>query len=323
MLTGQMPIGHSEIGIPCPDVSILIVAYNSRDLIRDCIGSIITHTKCPYEILLIDNGPDGTADLVCAEFPQVQVLPSQGNIGFGRANNALATAARADLLLLLNPDTRLIDPAIDRLVAFARRKSDAGAWGGLTMHPDGTLDGGNFLSIPTVRGLIRSAFIGKDIDTTRALLETLAQSMQVEVLCGGFMMLDRTTWDQVEGFDPSFLLYSEEIDLFARMARLGLTAWITPECRIEHNVGSGSPYSISRIRYSTTGAMHFARRHWRFPLAQIAGLAIWLQAARRYFTSALLSHRSSRHQARRKAYGPVVWRPWQWWNGYRGKDSLD
>lgn len=305
-----------------PDVSVLIVAYNSRDFIRDCVGSVIAHTQCNHEILLIDNGRDGTADLVAREFPSVRIVPSRGNIGFGKGNNALAAAARGRYLLMLNPDTWLYDPAIDRLLDFAQSQP-AGAWGGVTTYPDGTLDTGNFLSIPTVPGLLRNAFVGSNVGVRRAELEALRQPEQVDVLCGGLMMLPRDTWDRLGGFDESFLLYSEEIDLFTRLAQIGQEAWITPDCKIIHNVGSGAPHSATRLMFATTGAMHYARRHWQAPLAQVAGLALWLEAARRWGTSLAVGVASKAHRARRKAYDRVVLKPWLWWNGYRGRTSLD
>jgi N-acetylglucosaminyl-diphospho-decaprenol L-rhamnosyltransferase len=309
-------------GNPAPEVSVLVVAYNSRDFIRECIGSVIAHTQCDHEILLIDNGRDGTAELVAQEFPSVRIVPSRGNIGFGKGNNALAAVARGRYLLLLNPDTWLHDPAIDRLLEFAHRQP-AGAWGGLTTYPDGTLDTGNFLSIPTLPGLIRNALVGGNLGARRAELEALQAPQRVDVLCGGLMMLSRQSWDRLGGFDESFLLYSEEIDLFTRLARTGQEAWITPECRIVHNVGSGAPHSATRLMFATTGSMHYARKHWRKPGAQIAGAALWLAAARRWGTSLLLGLMSGRHLARRKAYDRIVLKPWLWWNGYRGRTTLD
>ena len=304
------------------DISILIVGYNSRDLIRECIGSVIAHTRCSHEILFIDNGRDGTDAIVAHEFPSVRIVPSRGNIGFGKGNNALAAVARGRYLLMLNPDTWLYDPAIDRLLDFARSQP-AGAWGGVTTYPDGSLDTGNFLSIPTVSGMLRNAFVGSNVGVRRAQLEALRQPEKVDVLCGGLMMLSRDTWDKLGGFDESFLLYSEEIDLFTRLARIGQEAWITPDCKIIHDVGSGVPHSATRLMFATTGAMHYARRHWRTPLAQVAGFALWLEAARRWGTSLVMGPASKAHRARRKAYDRVVLKPWLWWNGYRGRTSLD
>jgi hypothetical protein len=310
---------------PCggPPLSILIVAYNSAAFIADCIGSVITHTTPEtYEILLIDNGKDGTQSIVNDMFPQVRVVASQGNIGFGQGNNLLARHAQGQFLLLLNPDTKLIDPAIDRLLAFAQHQP-GDAWGGMTTYPDGDLDGGNFLGIPTIGGVLREAIGLQREEHSRSELESLRMPKRVSVLCGGFMMVSRKAWDNVGGFDPSFLLYAEEIDLFTRMRAAGLDVWLTPDSRIVHDVGSGAVYSAVRTRYKFTGLMHYARRHWSGTTAQLAGIAYWIAAFRRWSISLILGLASSKHRARHQAYRQIVLKPGHWWNGYRGQTSLD
>ncbi len=306
-----------------PELSILIVAYNSAAFIADCIGSVIKHTAPgSYEILLVDNGKDGTAAKVADEFPKVRVIPGRGNIGFGQANNLLADHARGRYLLLLNPDTTLVDPAIDKLLAFARSQP-AAAWGGLTTLPDGSLDGGNFLTIPTLGGIARDVVGLSARGQHRARLEQLTAPERVDVLCGGFMLVSREAWDAVGGFDPSFLLYSEEIDLFTRLRNIGKEVWLYPGSRIIHDIGSGNAYTPARMRYTQTGLMHYARRHWRTPLAQIVGVAYWLIAARRWLVSVLLQNASASHHARMTAHQPIVVNPAIWWRGYEGKTSLD
>ena len=305
-----------------PPLSILIVAYNSAGFIADCIGSVIEYTAPgSYEILLVDNGTDGTAAKVAAEFPMVRIIPGQGNIGFGRGNNLLASHARGRYLLLLNPDTRQVEPAIDRLLAFARTQP-GGAWGGLTTFPDGTLDGGNFLALPSLGVILRDVVGLAGRGQQRVGLEQLTQPKQVDVLCGGFMLVSREAWDAVGGFDPSFLLYSEEIDLFTRLRAVGEQVWLHPGSRIIHDIGSGNAYTPARMRYTHKGLMQYARRHWRAPVTQIVGTAYWLIAARRWFVSVLLSRVSASHRARRNALAPIVAKPADWWRGYEGETSL-
>lgn len=306
-----------------PALSVLIVAYNSAAFIADCIGSVIEHTAHgTYEILLVDNGTDGTGAKVAAEFPMVRIIPGRGNIGFGQANNLLASHARGRFLLLLNPDTQLADPAIDRLLAFARSQP-AAAWGGLTTFPDGSLDGGNFLTIPTLSGIARDVVGLGGRGRERGRLELLAAPERVDVLCGGFMLVSREAWDAAGGFDPSFLLYSEEIDLFTRLQAAGREVWLYPGSRIIHDIGSGNAYTPARMRYTYTGQMHYARRHWRTPVAQFVGIAYWLIAARRWVVSVLLCKVPASHAARMKAHTPIVTNPAIWWLGYEGQTSLD
>lgn len=305
-----------------PAISILIVAYNSRDFICDCIGSVIAHTAPgSYEILLVDNGSDATADLVAATFPAVRIIPGEGNIGFGRGNNLLARHARGEYLLLLNPDTRMVDPAIDRLLAFALKRP-AAAWGGLSRTPGGELHG-NFLAIPTMGDILREIVgIGGALDHA-AQMEKLDQPRRVEVLSGGFMMISRSAWDALGGFDPSFLLYSEEVDLFARLKAMGGEVWQCPDSRIIHDIGSGEIYSPTRLMFAYTGRMHYARRHWQGLAVPVIGLAYWLTALRRWAVSVLLGPLSASHRARRRAMTGLILRPGAWWRGYEGRTSLD
>lgn len=313
---------ETAFGAEQPAVSILIVAYNSAAFIGDCIASIITHTAPgSYEILLVDNGTDGTAAMVAAGFPQVRIIPGQGNIGFGRGNNLLASHARGELLLLLNPDTRLLDPAIDKLLAFARSQPGA-AWGGLTTTPQGKLHG-NFLAIPSMKSVFQEVLglAGPEVQGTR--FEHVSRPQRVDVLTGGFMMVSRQWWDTLGGFDPSFLLYSEEIDLFARLRDLGGEVWLCPDSRIVHDIGSGDLYSPVRLVYAFTGRMHYARRHWHRAMVPVIGFAYWLTALRRWLVSLPLSTFSRRHRDRFRAFTPIILCPARWWPGYAGRSSLD
>src|SRR5688572_24667662 len=118
-----------------PRVSILVISYNTREMTLDCLRSIAHETREPHELIVVDNSSsDGSADAIAAQFPDVRLRRPEKNLGFARANNVASTEARGDYLLLLNPDTVVLDRAIDRLVAFADANPDAGIWGGRTLY---------------------------------------------------------------------------------------------------------------------------------------------------------------------------------------------
>lgn len=301
------------------DVSILIVGYQSKGFIAECLQAISDHTKtAKYEILFIDNSDDGAADLVKARFPDVRVLPGQGNLGFGTGNNRLAAVAKAPRVLCLNPDTVMQDGALDVLVAFAKSKPQAGAWGGLTLSPEGHLDAGNRLVIPSLGKVARNAFGDPKAMQSGGLPPGAGEPGQVDVLCGGFMMVRRDVWEALGGFDESFFLYSEEVDFFARLKAGGWEAWVTPEARVTHDVGSGAPVSPTRLYYRAKGQMHYAKKHWGGGGATLAGGLFWLTYKRRWALAFLkgLAPWAKRARATRRGYGPLVWRPWRWWSGY-------
>jgi GT2 family glycosyltransferase len=305
-----------------PEVSILIVAYRSRDFILDCISSIYAYTRnTAFEVLVIDNSNDGAADRIAEHAPAVRLISTEENLGFGRGNNRLAAAARADRFLLLNPDTRLRSDAIDRLAAFARRKPDAGAWGGLTVTPDGRYDAANGLVIPNLGRLMRWALgKGNALSNGGLMAAGIDKPAAVDVLSGSFMMVRRDVWAALGGFDESYFLYSEEIDFFLRLKRLGLEAWATPEAVVIHDVGSGDRHAPERLRYRMTGQAHFVRTHWSPWKARVARAAMWIGAADRWLVSAILGvivpGAADHWRSRRRGYGEVAWRPWRWWGGY-------
>ncbi|MHA6720030.1 glycosyltransferase family 2 protein [Sphingomonas sp. RS6] len=309
------------IASPPPEVSILVVAFRSASFIERCIEGIrAAAADTPHEILLIDNGDDGTETLVRTRFPDVQIVPSEGNIGFGAGNNRCAAQARAPRLLLINPDAIPQPGAIDALIAFAQSTPDAAAWGGRSLSTDGRLDTANFLSLPRVRDFVKGP-----IDSLRGLARgglpaDATQPGPADVLNGGFMMIRADVWRALGGFDESFFLYSEEIDLFRRLKDCGERVLVHPDVAVIHDAGGGQAISASRFLYRTTGQMHYARKHFSRTGALVTGASLWLVAAK-YAIGApiaamVMPNRRLRLMALGAAWRAVCLSPGRWWRGY-------
>lgn len=298
-----------------PNVSILIVTYNSRALIGRCLEAIAQAAlTTTYEILLIDNGEDGSGEFVARHYPQVRIIPSQGNVGFARGNNILAMSARARLLLLLNPDLFAAPGAIDELRNAAERYPEAGAWGGLTLNQAGEPDASsNALGRPTLVQFV-SAATGKSI-AARAPLD-LERDSQAEVVCGGFVVINREAWDKVGGFDERFFLYCEEVDLFWRMRQLGYPIYRIPLARGEHFAAHGNPLAPNRCLYLVSGKMEYVRKHWPVYTRYVAAGLIWVAAMERYLAGKLAGRRRPQLAALGEAYRLIATRPHWWINGY-------
>ncbi len=127
---------------PPPLLSIIVVSYNTREMTMACLASVMAETRdAPYELIVVDNASsDGSAAAIATLGERVRLLALNENIGFARANNLAARKARGELLLLLNPDTLVLDRAIDRLATFATANRSSGLWGGRTLFGDRTLD---------------------------------------------------------------------------------------------------------------------------------------------------------------------------------------
>ena len=305
-----------------PLVSVMIVAYQAREVIDDCLRSIMqSDTEASIEVLLIDNGTDGTGNLVAENYPAVKIVPTRGNIGFGAGNNAIAEFAKGKYLLLLNPDTIVEPGAIDALLSFARERDDALAWGGLIKTPNGTPDVSNFLRLPTLEQLLYAALGLERLYTRKNAPDDANAERTVEALCGAFFMIRLLDYRRFGGFDESFFLYSEEMDLFARIANEGGTVLTTPASGIVHLIGTSGTMSEGRAIFKAKGLMHFARKHWSAPKVVAAAALIWLAAFERSLVGLTRCDRSSRIAQLGKVSWAICRRPSEWIKGYSNRNS--
>lgn len=298
-----------------PDLSILVVAYNSADLIAECLEAIAPACAAhSYEVLLVDNGDGSTEALVARDFPGVRIVPSKGNIGFAGGNNLLAREARADMFLLLNPDMVLSPGAADALMQASRDHPEASAWGGVSLGKDGKPDTGNALSVPTLYQLFTAA-LGRSA-AGRQPVRGLDQDAEVDVLMGGLVMVSRSAWEAAEGLDERFFLYCEEVDLFYRLQKMGHTFWRIPAATGVHDAAHGQNYSPRRELYRITGIYEFARHHWSWPVRLLAALCIWAAAMNRWVGGRLLGRWRPRLSQLAEANRLVAKRPGLWLHGY-------
>ncbi|MEM9269456.1 MAG: glycosyltransferase family 2 protein, partial [Pseudomonadota bacterium] len=125
-----------------PDLTVIIVSYNTRDLTLKALETLYANTtRTAFHTVVLDNASgDGSADAIAAAFPQVELIRSEENLGFAKANNVVAAEATTEWLLLLNPDTEVHPNAIDHLMEFALAHPQAGITGGRTVFPDGSLN---------------------------------------------------------------------------------------------------------------------------------------------------------------------------------------
>lgn len=301
------------------DLSILIVCYKAKDLIADCLSGVYQYTTdCDYEVVLVDCSNDGTVDLVKAQFPQTRVIDNSENLGYGKGNNFLAEHSVGQYFLLLNPDVIVSDNSIGELYRTAVAMPQAGAVGGRTKLPDGSHDPGCRQFVPTLSRLALSA-VGCGKFLNGALPDNATEAAEVETLSGAFMLVRRDAWEQLGGFDTSFFMYSEELDLCQRLKKQGWKVVMTPKAEIIHLVGSGQKQSPRRILLIAQSRMHFFRKFWSRPSVILGGFLVWLHASIRVAgaTVAGLALGRDRAQGLKQAYAGIVFDPGSWWNGYQ------
>lgn len=226
-------------------MTVVIVGYNTRELLLDCLRSIYDQTRgVTFDVIVVDNASrDGSVAAVARAFPQVRLIANGQNRGFAAANNQGLRIARGRYILLLNPDTVILDNAIAGMVAFADRHPEAAVVGCQVLEDERTIQRTCF-SFPSVLGLLltglrlnrlfpRSRFFGRpdlawwDRNSPR----------EVDVVSGMFFLVRREAMDQVGLLDEDYFVYAEETDWCYRFRKAGWHCLFAPEARIIHRDG--------------------------------------------------------------------------------------
>lgn len=232
-----------------PDLSIVIVNYKSVALIRDCIASVMHETQqLSYEIIVVDNhSQDDCAAILSQAYPQVKMLELGANVGFARANNAGIRMAKAEMILLLNPDTIILDRALDRCFTQFASLDGYSACCVQLLNEDRSLQisgsynmpgGVNFLlALPYWGTVIRSLGYALKTKVPHVLVET--GITDVDWINGAFMMVKKAAIEQAGGLDEEFFLYAEEIEWCARLRKTGKLC-IVGDCQVLHLQGESA-----------------------------------------------------------------------------------
>ena len=234
-----------------PEVSVIIVSWNTLDLVLDCIESIHRETVSDHEIILIDNASaDGTAEVIAQRHPEVRLIANQDNRGFAAANNQGIEIAQGRLVLLLNPDTVILDHGIDKLMEFAEERPEARIWGSRTVFRDRSINPSywKFMSVTSltlqVLGL-NSMFRKSRICNPESMsLWTKNEEDSVDWITGCFMLLKKSFWEELNGFSPIYFMYGEETDLCLRAIKRGARPRATTNATIIHLGGASEKIRV-------------------------------------------------------------------------------
>jgi len=228
------------------DVTILIVNWNTRKLLQDCLQSIeyFLNGKVKYEVIVVDNGStDGSVDMVKNDFPSVIILANKENLGFVRANNQGAALARGRYILLLNSDTVLLDGGIKEIVFYMDTHADVGVATGRVLYPDQTFQR-PFRRFPHWSGAVFRHTIQliakvKPPFEKRFRLEHLDENIKHEVdwVCGAYMFVRKELVDRGKVFDKDIFMWSEDTLLCHNIRSRGYQVVYLPCAPIIHYAG--------------------------------------------------------------------------------------
>ncbi|MEZ5923207.1 MAG: glycosyltransferase family 2 protein [Hyphomicrobiaceae bacterium] len=310
-----------------PELSIIVVSFNTRAMTRACLDSIAAGApQTSYETIVVDNAStDGSAEMIAAHADVTHFIASPVNLGFAAANNRAAELARGDYILLLNPDTVVLEGAISALMAFARRTPEARLWGGRTLFADGSINATNCFRRLSLWNLFCRAIGLSGLFPASPIFNSEAYGgwdrgteREVDIVTGCFLLVPASLWHRIGGFDPTFFMYGEEGHL-CRMARaLGARPRVTPEATIIHHGGASEVTRAEKAIKVLKAKSTLIRRHFSTPLVPIALAlnAAWpvTRAAAFWLAGRCLGRPSLTDRARQWS---AVWaRRDEWLSGY-------
>jgi N-acetylglucosaminyl-diphospho-decaprenol L-rhamnosyltransferase len=308
------------------DLSIIIVSYNTRQLILECLRSVFEQTlDINYEVIVVDNASsDDSVGAIARSFPQVRLIASKENHGFARANNLAARKAKGDYLLLLNPDTVVLNRANEILFSVAKAHPKAGIYGGRTLFPDGTVNPKCCFGETTAWSLFCRAFGFSRILKNTVFFNPESYGSweydtlkQVDIITGCFFMVKRDLWEQLAGFNPIFFMYGEEVDFCLRARKLGYRPLFTPDAEIIHYGEASEPVKEERITKVLCAQSTLIRKHWP-KYKRWWGLAMLLVWARMKSLLIVITERfnSTKSDSRAAVWNSVWKRRKEWLKGW-------
>ena len=256
------------------DLSVIIVNWNTKDLLHQCIESIKAHTKkISHEIIVVDNfSSDGSADMVEANFPDVTIIKNRENKGFGRANNQGLAQAGGKYILFLNSDVAVNENCLDVMFDFMEKKPDVGASSCKLTFPDGSLQH-SCRVFPSFKVfflmLLGLKYFFPNMKIFREYLMMdwdHSDPREVDQIMGSFMFVRRDALDQIGSFDERYWMYFEEVDLCLRMKKAGWKVVHYPYASAVHFLSKSSEQwdEMKRVSEFQRSLLKYFRKNRNF-----------------------------------------------------------
>ena len=249
------------------DVSFIIVNYNTKDLLADCLESIYARTAgVSFEVVVVDNASaDGSCQMVRDRFPQVVLVESKENLGFGRGNNVGVEHSSGDYLMLFNSDAVLLQDTASGLYAFMKDRPEVGIVGPAVLLRDGSVQEKTRGMLPTVWRLLNQNLLLSCLFPASKFFAGLyverawARESRIGWVSGVCMLIRREAYLAVEGFDPSIFMYAEDVDLCLRCSEFGWETWRVEDFAIMHFCGGSTKSEAQVLRNRVLQQRNFFR----------------------------------------------------------------
>lgn len=252
-----------------PDLTIIILNYNVKDLLLNCLRSIRRDKN--WQVIVVDNAStDGSAQAVKKEFPQVELIENKENLGFAAGNNIGVLKAKAPVILFLNPDTLIVDGAIKKSYEYITSNPDIGALTCRIELPDGKLDYSCHRGFPTpwnsfcyFAGLSKAFPKSKLLAGYTATYLDINKPHEIDCATGAFLMVRKIAGEQINWWDKDYFWNGEDIEFCYQLKEKGWKVYFHPDEKIIHYKGSSAKISKPEtIAHGISAMRIFYMKHY-------------------------------------------------------------
>ena len=253
------------MGKEAPLLSIVIVSYNVKSLLSDCILSLQKYISVPFEIIVVDNASmDGTQENIKKDFPTIKLIENKSNVGFSAANNLGFNLANGEYIFMLNPDTELKDNSFNVLLDFIKNENDFIA-GPKLLNTDGTHQISYWHYPKVLQHVLELFFLSKFIDISKYKTISNETNPEVDFCSGAALLMKKTTLQKLNGLDEH-LFWMDDVDLCYRNKLNGGKTFYVPACSLAHHLGASgkknyniviSNQIISKLKYYNKHKQYF------------------------------------------------------------------
>lgn len=237
-------------------LSIVIVNYNNKELLKNCIDSIYSNSiENNYEIIVVDNASkDNSRELITKLFPEVIWVQNETNTGFATANNQGFKISKGSICMLLNNDTIILKDALDKLVQYMANNNEIGAVGPRILNADGSLQKSCRRAFPTFLNsfgyftkLYKLMPSNKKLGSYVMSYKSDLESHEVEALSGAAMMVRKEILMKLDGLDENYFMHFEDVDLCLRIYKSGYKLFYVHDAEIIHLKGQSSKLRSNEV----------------------------------------------------------------------------
>jgi GT2 family glycosyltransferase len=243
------------------ELSIIIVNWNTKEFLRNCLNSIYENLP-PFslEIIVVDNASsDGSQDMVKKEFPEVILIENSLNLGYSKANNIGFKLSKGRYILFLNSDTIVHRDTLSKALDFMKLYDDAGVMGCKTLNSDGSLQYSAFNFPSPIRIFAYITGLNRLFKISR--FKNFSKVRLIDYVQGSFLLTRRDILESIGGFDENFFMYNEDVDLCKRLWNLGFKVYYNPDISITHYLGGSSKKNPEVLKKYIESSIYLYRKH--------------------------------------------------------------